>query len=151
MKVIRLASNSSVWRGLDYYNEKKIIQYKKIDEHLYEGTSKGSEDNQYHIFLDIAHPKKSKCDCPHAKDRMIICKHIIALYFTIFPDKVDTFLKEVEEAQQDYEEYEQELHSKVLDKVHKMSKSDLQEALVDILEIAPDWIYDGFIRNYIDF
>lgn len=95
MKVINIANGSSVWRGLDYYKEKRIIFYKKINEFQYEGMSKGSSDVNYHIFLDIEHPKKSKCDCPHAKDKRIICKHIIALYFTIFPSEVDVFLKKV--------------------------------------------------------
>lgn len=99
MKVINIASGNSTWRGLEYYKEKRILSYNKIDEFRYEGKAKGSNNDIYNVFLDIEHPRKSKCDCPHAKDKRIICKHIVALYFTIFPDEVEVFLKEVEEAQ----------------------------------------------------
>ncbi|NMB97839.1 MAG: hypothetical protein GYA02_14710 [Clostridiaceae bacterium] len=36
-------------------------------------------------MINIVHPRKSKCNCPHADGRRVICKHMIALYFTVFP------------------------------------------------------------------
>lgn len=151
MKVINIASSNSTWRGLDYYKEKKISSYNKIDEFRYEGKVKGSSNDIYSIFLDIEHPKKSKCDCPHAKDKRIICKHIVALYFTIFPHEVDIFLKEVEEAQKEYAEYENNLYDKTMNYIKSMPKSELQNALIEILNIAPDWVYDRFVRDYVGF
>lgn len=82
MKIINIASNNWVWRGLDYYNEKKIKKYKKISDYEYEAVALGSDKNSYNVFLDTEHSRKSKCNCPHAKDKRIICKHIVALYFT---------------------------------------------------------------------
>lgn len=149
MKVINIASGKSTWRGLDYYKEKKILSYNKIDESKYEGKVKGSNNDIYNIFLDIEHPRKSKCDCPHAKDKRIICKHIVALYFTIFPEEVDSFLKEVEEAQQEYEEYENGLYDKTINCIKSMSKSELQEAIIEVLNIAPEWVYDRFVRDHV--
>ena len=35
MKVINMASGNSTWRGLEYYKEKKILSYNKIDEFIY--------------------------------------------------------------------------------------------------------------------
>ncbi len=151
MKIINIASGNSVWRGLDYYKDKKITSYKKNDEFTYVGTAKGSNNDNYNVFLDINHPRKSKCDCPHAKDRRIICKHIVALYFTIFPSEVDEFLKEVETAQKAYEEYESNLYDKVMKYIKTMSKSELQEAIIEILNIAPEWVYDRFVRDHVGF
>ena len=149
MKVINIASGNSTWRGLEYHKEKKILSYNKIDEFRYEGKARSSNNDIYNVFLDIEHPRKSKCDCPHAKDKRIICKHIVALYFTIFPDQVEVFLKEVEEAQKEYEEYEKDLYNKTINYIRTMSKSELEEAIIDILNVAPEWVYDRFGRDYV--
>ncbi|MDD2208055.1 MAG: SWIM zinc finger domain-containing protein [Bacilli bacterium] len=151
MRLINIASNSSTWRGLDYYKEKNIVNYKKISDFEYSGIPIGSNKEKYNVFMDMEHPRKSKCNCPHAKDKRIICKHIVALYFTVFPSKVDQFLKEVEEANQQYEEYEKELYRKTIEYINNMSKSELQKALVETLNYAPEWLYERFVRNNVGF
>ena len=88
----------------------------------------GSDKNSYNVFLDTEYPRKSKCNCTHAKDKRIICKHIVVLYFTIFPKEVDTFLKEVEEAQNEYEDYKGKLYNKTLKYINKISKKELKES-----------------------
>ena len=103
------------------------------------------------MFIDIEHPRKSKCDCPHAKDKRIICKHMIALYFTVLPKEVDIFLKEVEEAEKEYEEYEKELEKKMIKYVKSMSKSELQETILELLYTGPEWLYDRFIRHKVGY
>lgn len=151
MGLINLASRNSTWRGLDYYNEKKVSYYKKIDENEYESIVNGSNGQKYNVFMDIEHPRKSKCNCPHAKDKRIICKHIIALYFTVFPKEVDTFLKEVEEAEKEYEIYEEELYKKTIKYINSMSKNELKEALIEMLDVSPEWVYDRFVRDRVGY
>ena len=147
MGLIDVASGNSVWRGLDYAQEYKVFDYKKISNTEYEGIVNGSNNKKYNIFMDIEHPRKSKCDCPHAKDRRVICKHIIALYFTVFPKEIDKFLKEAEEAEKEYEEYEKELYNKMIKYINSMSKTELKEALIETLNMAPEWVYDRFVRD----
>ena len=151
MGLINVASGNSVWRGLDYYKENKISDYKKISECEYQGIVNGSNNNKYNVFINIEHPRKSRCDCPHAKDKRIICKHMIALYFTVFPNEVDNFLKEVEEAEKEYEEYEKELEKKMIKYVKSMSKSELQETILELLYTGPEWLYDRFIRDKVGY
>jgi len=146
MGLINVASGNSVWRGLDYSKDKRVSHYKKVSETEYEGIVIGTDKN-YNIWMDINHPRKSKCDCPHAKDKRIICKHIIALYFTVFPNEIDKFLKEVEESQKKYEDYEGEIYKKTLKRINSMSKSELQEVLIMTLNIAPEWVYERFVRD----
>lgn len=69
----------------------------------------------------------------------------------IFPKEVDTFLKEVEEAQNEYEDYKGKLYNKTSKHINKMFKKELEESLVYILNISPDWIYDKFVRQYVGF
>ena len=151
MGLISVASGASTWRGLEYCKENKISNYKKLSESEYEGRVNGSNKKEYNVFMDVNHPRKSKCNCPHAKDKRIICKHIVALYFTVFPNEVDNFLKEVEESQKKYEEYEEELYKKTLKRINSMSKIELQESIVEILNIAPEWVYDRFVRDKVGF
>lgn len=151
MGLINIASGNSTWRGLDYYKENKVNDYKKISDSEYEGIVNGSNGKKYNVFMDIEHPRKSKCDCPHAKDKRIICKHIVALYFTAFPDEVDKFLKEVEEAEKEYKAYEEELYNKTIKYINSMSKNELKEALIEILNIAPEWVYDRFVRDRVGY
>ena len=151
MGLINIASGNSTWRGLDYYKENKVNDYKKISDSEYEGIVNGSNGKKYNVFMDIEHPRKSKCDCPHAKDKRIICKHIVALYFTAFPDEVDKFLKEVEEAEKEYKAYEEELYNKTIKYINSMSKNELKEALIEILNVAPEWVYDRFVRERVGY
>ncbi len=85
MGILECASVASVWRGYDYYKENKIGNIEKIGENIYSAAVSGSSSELYSVELHIDHPRKSKCSCPHADGKSIICKHIVAAYFTVFP------------------------------------------------------------------
>ena len=114
MGLIDMASEKSIWRGLDYCKENKIKTYKKISDYEYEGIVQDNNNLEYNVFMDVNHPRKSKCNCPHANDKRIICKHIVALYFKVFPKEIDNFLEQVEIANQEYEEYENKIYEKTI-------------------------------------
>ncbi len=147
MGLIDLASANSVWRGYDYYEYKKVDDYSKLSENEYEGIISGSDNRKYDVFIDIEHPRKSKCNCPHAKDKRIICKHMIALYFTIFPKEAEKLIEDSKK----YEKEEEERLDKLYEDTHKyinsLSKKELAIQLEYILNIAPDWVYDRFVRD----
>lgn len=145
MSVISLASSSSCWRGLDYYKEKKITNLNKINDTEFTSTALGSSN--YNVYLDVSHPRRSTCTCPLANGRRIICKHIVATYFTAFPKEAKNFEKEQEEIQIEYDEYQQELYNKVQKHIKTMSKQELIAELSYILDYAPDWVYNDFVRR----
>ena len=151
MGIVSVASNASAWRGYEYYLEKKIIENNKISEDEYEGKVKGSNKESYNVFIDVEHPRKSKCNCPHAKDKRIICKHIVALYFWVFPNEAKKYIKEVEEYEEELEQREQELEDKLIKYINKLSKDELKQALMEVLYDSPEWVFDRFIRNRIDY
>ncbi len=150
MGIIKSASGSSAWRGLDYYKNKKVVNYKKINENEYEGEVLGSGNKKYKILLNIEHPRSSKCNCPHASGKKIVCKHMVALYFTIFPKEAKKFEEDAEKAMLEYEEYQEQLYDNVEKQIYSMSQGELQEALLDVLNIAPEWVYERFVRDYIE-
>ena len=148
MGLINIASGNSLWRGFDYFQKKKVVSYKQLSDFEYEGVISGS-NHEYHVFMDALHPRKSTCDCPFAKGRRVICKHIVALYFTVFPDESVRILKEAEEAEKEYQKYEEERGKKFRSFVYKTSKKEPQETVFELLNDLPEWEYDRFVRDKI--
>ncbi|RKM56792.1 SWIM zinc finger family protein [Butyrivibrio sp. CB08] len=131
MGLIEIASGNSVWRGMDYYNNKKVASVEKTSTTTYDGTVKGTE--LYHVHVDLEHPRKSTCTCPFADGRRVICKHMIALYFTAEPKAAEDFLKQVEEWEKEEEEEEQRHYDELRDYVNSLSKTELQQLYYDAL------------------
>lgn len=96
MGLIEAASSNSVWRGMDYYKNKRIKSWKDVGEGIYDGIVSGSGANQYVVHIDKNHPRKSTCNCPFADGRRVVCKHMSALYFTAEPQAAVDFMKELE-------------------------------------------------------
>lgn len=65
MKVIELASNESVWRGLDYYKENWVKDWKQNGPDTYSGEVQGTD--LYSIQLDVSHPRRSTCQSQFVK------------------------------------------------------------------------------------
>ena len=145
MSIITSASGSSCWRGLDYYKRQKIKEIKKINDNEYTSLVLGSKN--YNVYLNIQHPRKSTCNCPFADGRRIICKHIVATYFSVVPNSATYFEREQEMLQQEYEEYEEREYNNAIEYLNKLSKKDLIEELTYIFNYAPEWVYDDFIRR----
>ena len=131
MGLIELARAQSVWRGLDYYEEKKVLDWKETDFEQYYGTVQGS--SVYQVHLDIEHPKRSTCNCPFALGRRVICKHMIAMYFTIVPQAAEDFLKMVDEWEEEEEEAQKEHIEDIRRYVMSLSKAELQEKYLEAL------------------
>ncbi len=145
MGIISSASGSSCWRGLDYYKSKKIKNIKKINDNEYTSIVSGNKD--YNVHLNLEHPRKSSCDCPLASGKKIICKHIVATYFSVVPNSAKDFELEQERLQNEYEEYRKRQYSNAIKYLNNMSKKDLIEELTYIFNYAPEWIYDDFVRR----
>lgn len=145
MGIITSASGKSLWRGLDYYKEGKVKNIVKINENEYTSTVEGTK--KYDVYLNIKHARKSKCNCPLADGKMIVCKHIVATYFKVVPGSGESFEKEQEELEKEYEEYENAMYEKVEKYIKKLSKNELVDKLLELLNYVPDWVYDDFINR----
>ena len=78
MGILEWARGASIWRGYDYFKEKKVKNIEEIREEVFSAKVKGSSNEEYSVELDIDHPRKSKCNCPYADGKRIVCKHIVA-------------------------------------------------------------------------
>ncbi|OLA52835.1 MAG: hypothetical protein BHW40_08920 [Firmicutes bacterium CAG:65_45_313] len=133
MGLIEMASGSSVWRGMDYYERKMVCSWKKSGEEAYDGVVSGSEGNKYSVHIDKVHPRKSSCNCPFAEGRRVICKHMIALLFTAEPKTAEDFLRQVEKWEQEEKERERLHYKELREYVNSLSKKELQERLYEAL------------------
>ena len=133
MGLVEMASGSSVWRGMDYYERKMVCSWKKSGEEAYDGVVSGSEENKYSVHIDKVHPRKSSCNCPFAAGRRVICKHMIALLFTAEPKTAEDFLRQVEKWEQEEKEREQLHYKELREYVNSLPKKELQERLYDAL------------------
>lgn len=148
MGLLECASGASVWRGYNYYKEKKVVSLEVTGENIYSATVAGSSSEPYSVELHIDHPRKSKCNCPHADGKRIICKHIVATYFTVLPKEAEKFYAEAMAYQEEEEKHQEELSDKVIEYVGKMKKVDLCQSLLELLFDGPEWQYDRFIREH---
>lgn len=133
MGLIEMASDNSVWRGMDYYERKMVCSWKKSGEEAYDGVVSGSEGNKYSVHIDKVHPRKSSCNCPFAEGRRVICKHMIALLFTAEPKTAEDFLRQVEKWEKEEKERERLHYKELREYVNSLSKKELQERLYEAL------------------
>ncbi len=150
MGLLDLASYKSVWRGYEYYNAKNVITHIKQSDTQIKGMVRGSGQKHYEVFVDLEHPRKSKCNCPHADGKRIICKHMIALYFSSYPKEAKKYYEDVIKYQEEEEQRQEELEYKVIDYVHKLKKSDLEQLILQVLFDGPEWQYERFIHENIE-
>ena len=50
--------------GIIEKNKSILRSNAQIDDNVYSGIALGSNGEKYNVFMDVKHPRKSKCDCP---------------------------------------------------------------------------------------
>lgn len=150
MSILDIASAKSILRGYDYFEQKKVIKVESESKTIIKGLVQGNSQSTYEVIVDLQHPKKSTCTCPHADGTRIICKHKVAVYFSAFPEEVQRLLDETLAYQEEAEKEQEQLEIKVVDFVRKLKKSELQELFLQMLFDGPDWQYEHFVRDYIE-
>lgn len=149
MSVLSAASMQSAYRGYEYFKENKVLHAEQSADRMLTGTVRGSESKIYHVAVDIAHPRRSRCDCPHANGKQIVCKHKVAVYFAVFPQEAEQYITDWETGCEEERAIEREYEDQVIRYVHKMKKAELQQTLLQLLFEGPDWQYDRFIDEHI--
>ena len=150
MSLLTTASGKSVYRGYEYYVENKVLSCNRIDDFEYEGIVKGTMQEPYKVYINLNKIRSSTCDCPFANGRKI-CKHMVAVFFASFPDEARKYKAELDAYYEEEEKQEAELDDMIQKYIKKLSKTELQEALLQVLYDGPEWQFDRFIREYIDY
>lgn len=138
MGMLEICSHNSYWRGLDYFENKRVKTAKQINRHEFEADVEGTE--VYHVHLDIDHPRKSTCTCPHAAGKSTICKHKVAVYFSVFPeeaqeaiDERNQYYEELEERKNEYNKKVEIMTKKYKEYVDGLSVEEIKRMLVNYM------------------
>ena len=75
---------------------------------------------------------------------------MIALYFAMFPKEAEDYYNEVIAYEEEQERYEEELDIKISSYIAKLSKSQLQDLVYDLLYTGPEWQFDKFVNENIE-
>lgn len=149
MSLLTAASGKSVYRGYEYYCAGKVLYVQQINDYEIKGLIKGTAREPYKVYINLSKVRSSSCDCPFANGRKI-CKHMIAVFFAAFPDEAKKYKAELEAYYEEEEAREAILDDMLLNYIKKLSKAELQEAILQVLYDGPEWQFDRFIRENID-
>ena len=133
MSIRTLASGASAWRGYEYYRSKKVLSHSQTGGDEYTGQVAGNGLAPYQVKINIAHPRQSKCNCPYADGRQVICKHMVALFFAAFPEEAEDYIEAVEEYEREEEQRMEKHYAALRSYVKSLSKKELQEKLFEAL------------------
>ena len=164
MGLLDIASSRTVSRGYDYYLDDYVKDVRQINDYEYEGYVKGSLNEPYFVHINIKHPKKSYCNCPFANGNRI-CKHMVALYFTVFEDEANEYEEwlnsSYDDEYDDYDEYEYDdypiennfteplFFNQVLDNyLDSLSVTQLKTTLKEILLRDKESTYFEHLKDY---
>lgn len=133
MGLIDIASSKSVWRGMEYYKQNKVLSYTMNDDGTCEGVVVGSGDVNYLVHVDMEHPRKSTCNCLLANGKKIICKHIIAVSLCLDESEAERFKTEKTVYASEEEERKAKKYEKYMGFAKTMSPRELREAYVELM------------------
>lgn len=149
------ANYRSFWRGYWYYKNGNVLSCKKVNDYEYEGMVKSdNQKDQYNVTINLKKPRASKCNCPFAEGTYKVCKHMVALYFTVFPDEVKHFDEEVYEFEKEQErkaKEHKERYNNLKKEVSNWSREELENYVINTMLEDYDDEYDeddGFIGEY---
>ena len=149
------ASGRSFWRGYWYYKNGNVVSWKQTNDYEYEGIVKSdNQKDQYKVLINLDKPRASKCNCPFAEGKYKVCKHMVALYFAIFPDEVKQFDEEVYEFEKEQErkaKEREERYNNLRKEKSNWSREELENYVINTMLEDYDDEYDedyDFIDEY---
>ena len=150
MSLLTASSMKSRWRGYEYFKSKKVSNLEHPESTRFRAVVSGSRKEPYTVVIDLEHIRQSSCTCPNADGRKVICKHMVATYFTAFPQEAEKYYAEVLKEQEELENYQDELANTLVKYVYSLKKREAQELLLEVLETGPEWQWERFVREHIE-
>lgn len=150
MGILNSASGDSCWRGYQYFEDKRVSNLMTLGELSFQALVSGSRKEPYNVKIDLEHLRQSSCDCPHAAGRRVICKHMVATYFAAFPEEAKKYYADILKAEQDWEDYQIELARKLTNYIRGLKRKEAQDRLLEVLEMGPEWLWERFVRDYVE-
>lgn len=139
MGILNQARASVIQRGYEYYKDKKVINFRKESDTVFYGSVKGT--TTYDVKININHTvKNTYCNCPFAKDNRKICKHMVALYFTAFPNEAEQYIENIAEQERIEEERFDEMYGYLYDEDFEYNEDDEEISDYVMYEVVSDYV-----------
>lgn len=129
--------------------QKGVLCAKKDGTEIH-GKVFGSNNNQYNVAIDTEHTRKSHCDCPHANGR-IVCKHMVAQFFAAFPKEAEKYKAELDAYYEEEKKRQEELGTKIDRYICRLTKEELKQTVLELLYDGPEWQFEKFVRERIEY
>lgn len=164
MGILSRSSQNSISRGYDYFKEKKVISFQKINDEEYVGKVQGN-GAIYDVKINDKHTNKCSCNCPHADGTRKICKHMVALFFTSNPEEARNYLRSIRNEYRfnqlrirERENEEKNKEKRIKEYIDSLSIKELKEKLFsymcndgyDLYEEEDDEYYNDYGYFYFD-
>lgn len=150
MSLLSASSMGSRWRGYEYFKDKRVRKLEDLGDMRFKALVSGSGTEPYAVVIDLEHVRQSSCTCPHAAGRRVICKHMVATFFAAFPEEAGKYYADVLKAEEEWENYQDELAEKLVKYVRGLKKKEAQDKLLEVLECGPEWQWERFVRDYVE-
>lgn len=149
MSILTAASVESCWRGYEYFEDGRVAGLEEVGDGRFRANVSGNGSAPYKVEIDIDHPRKSSCSCPHAAGRRIVCKHMVATYFAAFPQEAQHYYDELLRAEDEWEEELEKRADSMVKYVRSLKKREAQDRLLEVLQMGPEWLWDRFFQDYV--
>lgn len=150
MSLLSSSSMESRWRGYEYFRAERVQNLENLGDMRFKALVSGSRTEPYTVVIDLDHIRQSSCTCPHAAGRRVICKHMIATFFTAFPEEAEEYYADILKEEEEWETYQEELVDKLVKYIRSLKKKEAQDKLLEVLEYGPVWQWERFIRDHVE-
>ena len=152
MEILNMCNEVTNIRGYYYYKKSFVKELKKLDENIYSSVVSGTYN--YNVILNLNNIRKSSCSCPN---KVKVCKHIIATYYTVFPEEAKQYeealkliIKQFNEHRKKKIERYNEIHRQAVKYVNSLTVNDLKTKLVNYIVTREYDKYDPYDEAYED-
>ncbi|MBR6517869.1 MAG: SWIM zinc finger family protein [Bacilli bacterium] len=151
MEILYMCNATTNIRGYYYYKKGFVKELKKIDENIYSSVVSGTYN--YNVILNLNNLRKCSCSCPY---KVKICKHVMATYYTVFPEEAKQYeeglklvIKGYNEHKQRKEEQYNEVYKRALEHVNSLTVAELKKELINFI-VDRDYYdeYDPYNEEY---
>lgn len=151
MEILYMCNATSNIRGYYYYKKGFVKELRKLEENIYSSVVSGTYN--YNVILNLNNLNKCSCSCPH---KVKICKHVIATYYTVFPEEAKQYeeglklvIKGYNEHKQRKEDQYNEVYKKAIEHVNSLTVDELKKELVNFI-VDRDYYdeYDPYDEEY---
>ena len=150
MKIYRLAGELTAWRGFKYYEQKKVLNCKRVGPGVYEGVVSGNGSEPYMVTIDANSRYACTCTCPFADTRGKICKHMIALSFQAEPEDAELYFNEYAKPMLEKELRREQQEYALMEYIAGLDKLETQRILLSLLLDGPEDQFIRFMRENLD-